>query len=47
MMGNYVDLIISVADTGMGIKDEDKDKLFQSFKSFYLIHRKKLIKNGN
>lgn len=32
MMGNYVDLIISVADTGMGIKDEDKDKLFQSFK---------------
>lgn len=32
MMGNYVDLIVQVADTGMGIKDEDKDKLFQSFK---------------
>ena len=27
----YIDLIVSVADTGMGIKDEDKDKLFKSF----------------
>ena len=31
MMNNYIDLIVSVADTGMGIKDEDKDKLFNSF----------------
>ena len=31
MMNNYIDLIVSVADTGMGIKDEDKDKLFKSF----------------
>ncbi|MCR4850351.1 MAG: response regulator [Lachnospiraceae bacterium] len=31
MQGNYVDLIISVSDTGMGIKEEDKDKLFKSF----------------
>ncbi len=31
MMGNFVDLIIRVADTGMGIRDEDKDKLFKSF----------------
>ncbi len=31
MMGNYVDLIVKVADTGMGIKDEDKEKLFKSF----------------
>ncbi len=31
MMGNYADLIIRVADTGMGIREEDKDKLFRSF----------------
>ena len=31
MMNNYIDLIVRVADTGMGIKDEDKDKLFNSF----------------
>lgn len=31
MQGNYADLIIKVSDTGMGIKDEDKDKLFKSF----------------
>ena len=31
MMGNYVELIVSVSDTGIGIKDEDKDKLFMSF----------------
>lgn len=31
MMGNYINLIVKVADTGMGIKDEDKDKLFKSF----------------
>ena len=31
MMGNYIDLIVSVADTGIGIRDEDKDKLFTSF----------------
>lgn len=31
MMGNYVELVISVSDTGMGIRDEDKDKLFKSF----------------
>ncbi len=31
MMGNYINLIIRVADTGMGIKEEDKDKLFKSF----------------
>ncbi|RKM61371.1 response regulator [Butyrivibrio sp. CB08] len=31
MMGNYIELVISVSDTGMGIKDEDKDKLFKSF----------------
>ncbi|MCR4647774.1 MAG: response regulator [Lachnospiraceae bacterium] len=31
MMGNYIDLIIKVSDTGIGIKDEDKEKLFASF----------------
>ena len=31
MMGNYAKIIIKVADTGIGIKDEDKDKLFNSF----------------
>ncbi len=31
MMGNYINLIIQVTDTGMGIKEEDKDKLFKSF----------------
>jgi signal transduction histidine kinase/CheY-like chemotaxis protein len=31
MMGHYIDLIISVSDTGMGIRDEDRDKLFNSF----------------
>ena len=31
MQGNYIDLIVKVSDTGMGIKDEDKDKLFKSF----------------
>ena len=31
MMNNYIDLIVSVSDTGMGIRDEDKDKLFASF----------------
>ena len=31
MQGNYIDLIVSVSDTGMGIKEEDKDKLFKSF----------------
>lgn len=30
-MNNYIDLIVEVKDTGMGIKDEDKDKLFNSF----------------
>ena len=30
-IGGYVDLVIKVADTGMGIKDEDKEKLFKSF----------------
>ncbi|RKM61369.1 hybrid sensor histidine kinase/response regulator [Butyrivibrio sp. CB08] len=29
--GNFVDLVISVSDTGMGIREEDKDKLFKSF----------------
>ncbi|MBO4903880.1 MAG: response regulator, partial [Lachnospiraceae bacterium] len=32
MMGNYINLIVKVADTGIGIKEEDKDKLFQSFR---------------
>ncbi len=31
MMGNYVNLIVNVIDTGMGIREEDKDKLFKSF----------------
>ena len=31
MMGNYINLIVKVADTGMGIREEDKDKLFKSF----------------
>ncbi|MBO4338212.1 MAG: response regulator [Lachnospiraceae bacterium] len=31
LMGNYIELIVKVSDTGMGIKDEDKDKLFKSF----------------
>ena len=31
MMGNAVNLIVEVTDTGMGIKEEDKDKLFKSF----------------
>lgn len=31
MMGNYINLIVKVADTGIGIKEEDKDKLFKSF----------------
>ncbi|MBO4903465.1 MAG: response regulator [Lachnospiraceae bacterium] len=31
MMGNYIDLIVKVSDTGIGIKEEDKDKLFKSF----------------
>lgn len=31
MMGRVTNLIIRVADTGMGIKDEDKEKLFKSF----------------
>ncbi|MCR4787447.1 MAG: response regulator [Lachnospiraceae bacterium] len=31
MQGNYIDLTVRVSDTGMGIKDEDKDKLFKSF----------------
>ncbi|MCR5093575.1 MAG: response regulator [Lachnospiraceae bacterium] len=31
MMGNYVDLTVRVTDTGMGIRPEDKDKLFKSF----------------
>ncbi len=31
MMGNSINLLVRVADTGMGIKEEDKDKLFKSF----------------
>ena len=31
MMGNYVNLTVSVADTGTGIREEDKEKLFKSF----------------
>ncbi len=31
MMGNYINLIIAVSDSGMGIKEEDMDKLFKSF----------------
>ena len=31
MMGNYIDFIVKVTDTGMGIKEEDKEKLFKSF----------------
>ena len=36
-----VELVVSVADTGIGIKDEDKDTLFQSF------HRLDTQKNRN
>ena len=31
MMGNYINLIVKVSDTGMGIREEDMDKLFKSF----------------
>ncbi|MBR5116614.1 MAG: response regulator, partial [Lachnospiraceae bacterium] len=31
MMNNYINLTVQVTDTGMGIRDEDKDKLFKSF----------------
>ncbi len=31
MMGNYINLVVRVSDTGMGIREEDKDKLFKSF----------------
>jgi CheY-like chemotaxis protein len=29
--GHFVDLVVRVSDTGMGIRDEDKEKLFKSF----------------
>ena len=29
--GHYTQLMVKVADTGMGIRDEDKEKLFKSF----------------
>ncbi len=31
MMGNYINLIIAVSDSGAGIREEDMDKLFKSF----------------
>ena len=31
MTGSYTDLIVKVSDTGIGIKEEDKEKLFRSF----------------
>ena len=31
MQGNYIELVIRVTDTGQGIRQEDRDKLFKSF----------------
>ena len=35
--GGMIDLVVSVSDTGIGIKEEDKDKVF---KSFYRLNEK-------